>query len=138
VLKGDVGRGLVVRLSAVLARGDRLSGVVKAVSEHEGKPQVRMRLPSVNAPPLAAQLQECGLSVGSEVPGTVKNVVEYGLFVQVAEGVDNGLVHVSTLPGRSVLGFDVGTVVRVEILSAAENPKRAGAISLGLRYIGRV
>ena len=62
---------------------------------------------------------------GLELSGTVRNVVDFGAFVDIGVKQD-GLVHRSKLRGRQL---SVGQVVEVEILEVDE---RRGRISLGL------
>ena len=62
---------------------------------------------------------------GLELSGTVRNVVDFGAFVDIGVKQD-GLVHRSKLRGRQL---SVGQVVEVEIL---EVDARRGRISLGL------
>ena len=61
---------------------------------------------------------------GLEVTGTVRNVVDFGAFVDIGVKQD-GLVHRSKLRGRSL---SVGQVVEVEILEVDE---KRGRDSLG-------
>ena len=78
---------------------------------------------------LLANLQE-----GQEVKGIVKNLTDYGCFVEIEEGVE-GLVHVSEMdwtnknihPSKVV---NVGDVVDVMVLDIDEERRR---ISLGLK-----
>ncbi len=62
---------------------------------------------------------------GLELKGTVRNVVDFGAFVDIGVKQD-GLVHRSKLKGRRL---SVGQVIDVEILEVDE---RRGRISLGL------
>ena len=71
---------------------------------------------------------------GSEVKGIVKNLTDYGCFVEILDGVE-GLVHVSEMdwtnknihPSKVV---SVGDVVEVMVLEVDEERRR---ISLGLK-----
>jgi ribosomal protein S1 len=63
--------------------------------------------------------------VGSVLRGRVQNVTNYGLFVEIAEGVD-GLVH-ATDPGLVLLGVpDVGERIQVRIDSFDPARRRVG------------
>lgn len=62
---------------------------------------------------------------GLELSGTVRNVVDFGAFVDIGVGRD-GLVHRSKLRGRHL---SVGQVIDVEILEVDE---KRGRISLGV------
>ena len=80
-------------------------------------------------------LEARDLKPGMELQGTVRNVVDFGAFVDI--GVhQNGLVHISKLPRRvqhpSQL-LSVGDVVTVWVLEADEKKKR---ISLTMKKPG--
>ena len=62
---------------------------------------------------------------GLELKGTVRNVVDFGAFVDIGVKQD-GLIHRSKLKGKRL---SVGQVVDVEVLEVDE---RRGRISLGL------
>ena len=66
------------------------------------------------------------LKPGMELQGTVRNVVDFGLFVDIGVHQD-GLVHVTQLPWRVKHPSDrlaVGDVVTVWVLSVDEGKKR--------------
>ncbi len=62
---------------------------------------------------------------GMELDGTVRNVVDFGAFVDIGVKQD-GLIHRSQIPYGTVLS--VGDIIKVEILSVE---KERGRISLG-------
>ena len=69
------------------------------------------------------------LKVGMELSGTVRNVTDFGAFVDIGVHQD-GLVHISQIckkfirhPGEVL---HVGDVVRVKVLSVENNGKRIG------------
>lgn len=65
------------------------------------------------------------LKVGMILSGTVRNVVDFGAFVDIGVKQD-GLLHISKIPRGEQLG--VGDILAVEILSV---DKERGRISLG-------
>lgn len=76
------------------------------------------------------------LEVGQTISGPVRNITDYGLFIQVAEGID-GLLHVSdvswteeqiTLSKR----FELGQELEVKVLSIDPEQQR---IALGLKQL---
>lgn len=75
------------------------------------------------------------LKPGMELQGTVRNVIDFGVFVDIGVHQD-GLVHISKLPRRvkhpSEL-LSVGDVVTVWVLSVDEGKKR---ISLTMKKPG--
>ncbi|MFA7484347.1 MAG: S1 RNA-binding domain-containing protein, partial [Vulcanimicrobiota bacterium] len=62
---------------------------------------------------------------GLELTGTVRNVVDFGCFVDIGVKQD-GLIHRSKLKGRQL---SVGQVIEVEVLEVDEG---RGRIGLGL------
>jgi small subunit ribosomal protein S1 len=71
------------------------------------------------------------LNAGQVTEGTVTNVVEFGAFVDLGEGVE-GLVHVSEMPsGAAMFGeLDPGSTVNVRVLEVDPERRR---ISLSLK-----
>jgi small subunit ribosomal protein S1 len=74
------------------------------------------------------------LSVGSLVEGTVKNITDYGVFIDLG-GVD-GLLHITDISwGRGVhpsKRFSIGDRVTVKVINFDED---SGRISLGLKQL---
>jgi small subunit ribosomal protein S1 len=75
-----------------------------------------------------------GLSHGDVVEGTVTQVVDFGAFVDLGEGVE-GLVHVSEMPGGegTKATLEPGSNVYVQVLRIDPRRRR---ISLSLRTFG--
>ena len=69
------------------------------------------------------------LKPGMELSGTVRNVIDFGAFVDIGVHQD-GLVHISEIADRYVKHpsevLSVGDVVRVKVLSVDEKKKRIG------------
>jgi len=65
------------------------------------------------------------LQIGMRLKGTVRNVVDFGAFVDIGVKQD-GLLHISKIPKGTRLA--VGEVIEVEILGV--EPER-GRIQLG-------
>lgn len=84
--------------------------------------------PSISAPSIAIDVWHAAAArhpVGSVVRGVVHNVTNYGLFVEIAEGVD-GLVH-ATDPGLALLGVpDIGDAIKVRLASFDPARRRVG------------
>jgi small subunit ribosomal protein S1 len=74
------------------------------------------------------------ISVGSVIEGTVKNITDYGVFIDVG-GVD-GLLHITDISwgrtGHPAKRFSLGDQVTVKIINFDEN---SGRISLGLKQL---
>ncbi|MGC1274087.1 MAG: 30S ribosomal protein S1 [Planctomycetaceae bacterium] len=74
--------------------------------------------------------------IGAKVKGTVRNLTNYGAFVELEEGVD-GLLHVSDMSWTRKLShanemLKKGDVVECEVLSVDEERRR---IALGLKQL---
>jgi small subunit ribosomal protein S1 len=74
--------------------------------------------------------------IGRKVSGTVRNLTNYGAFVELEEGVD-GLLHVSDMSWTRKLShanemLKKGDVVECEVLSVDEERRR---IALGLKQL---
>lgn len=68
------------------------------------------------------------LHSGMKVKGIVRNVVDFGAFVDINAG-DDGLIHISTFPKRE-MKLLIGDVVQVEILAVDISRKRISLILL--------
>lgn len=67
--------------------------------------------------------------VGSKIDGTITNVTDFGVFVELEEGIE-GLVHISEVAGEKLktpLGkFQVGDVVSAKVLNINPKERRIG------------
>ena len=63
------------------------------------------------------------------VKGKITNVTDFGLFVEVEEGIE-GLIHVSELPkvegGNPMEGFKVGDEVEALVVHVSREDKKIG------------
>ncbi len=82
--------------SDLLKQGDRVDAVVLSVKPPAGTEQGRISLGLKQALADPWLEVERKFPVGSEVEGPVTKLMNFGAFVQVAEGID-GLVHVSEI-----------------------------------------
>ena len=77
------------------------------------------------------------LKPGMELTGTVRNVIDFGAFVDIGVHQD-GLVHVSQIADRYIKHpsevVSVGDVVKVVVLEVDEKKKR---ISLSMKQAGK-
>ena len=73
------------------------------------------------------------LEVGMTLNGTVRNVVDFGAFVDIGVGID-GLVHISQISDKfikDIMGeINVGEIVEVRVLDLDSDRNR---ISLSMR-----
>ena len=95
----------------------RLAGLARAAHPREDLPRPILRNDVLSMDDLAPGLQ---------LDGTVRNVVDFGAFVDIGVKQD-GLLHRSQIPHGTVLS--VGDVIDLEILNV---DKERGRIGLGL------
>ena len=74
--------------------------------------------------------------VGSEIEGKIRNITEFGLFVQLAEDID-GMVHLydiswSKKPDEAIAEYNKGDTVKVKVLEVAIERER---IALGIKQL---
>ena len=54
--------------------------------------------------------------IGSILDGEIKRILDFGMFVEVVEGVE-GLLHKSKLNSKNLEDFKVGDKIKVKVLS---------------------
>ena len=73
---------------------------------------------------------------GTRVSGTVKSVTDFGIFVELEEGIE-GLIHISQLPkgkqSNPLMGFQVKDEIEAEVVNVSQENKRIG---LSVRKLG--
>ncbi len=67
---------------------------------------------------------------GTRVSGKVTNITDFGLFVELEEGIE-GLIHVSQLPkgqqdAKDLKDFEVGSEIDAEVVNVSQKDKRIG------------
>jgi len=72
---------------------------------------------------------------GTRVTGTVTNVTDFGIFVELEEGIE-GLIHVSEVPkdkrGSALSKFQVDDVIQAKVISVSPEDKK---IALSLKKL---
>jgi ribosomal protein S1 len=73
------------------------------------------------------------LSIGQTVEGTVTKIVDFGVFVDLGEGVE-GLVHESEIPDGKAACEDLeqGKLIHVRVLRINRWKRRIGLSLLGI------
>ena len=76
------------------------------------------------------------LKVGSAVEGKIRNITEFGLFIQMTDEID-GMVHMSDLawdrdPDQVIKEYNKGDVIKVKILEIDPDKER---IALGVKQL---
>ncbi|RJR27523.1 MAG: S1 RNA-binding domain-containing protein, partial [Desulfobacteraceae bacterium] len=66
---------------------------------------------------------------GTRVTGTVTNVTEFGIFLQLEEGVE-GLIHISEIPkdkrGNPSSRFQIDDVIQAKVINVSKEDKKIG------------
>ena len=67
--------------------------------------------------------------VGSEITGTITNITDFGVFVELEEGIE-GLVHVSEISKEKIktpVGmFNVGDIINAKVMNINSDERRIG------------
>jgi small subunit ribosomal protein S1 len=122
----------VTRPNEVLAVGDVVEAVVLGINREEQKVSLGMRQLEPN-PWLHVHEK---FPVGSQIKGRVRNLTNFGAFVELAEGID-GMVHVSDMswtrkinhPSEVLKKGDMVEAVVLEVEAANQR------ISLGMKQL---
>ncbi len=115
--------------SDVLKQGDRVDAVILSIKPEERR--IALGLKQTLADPWVDAQRT--FAVGSQVEGPVTKIMNFGAFVQIAEGVE-GLVHISEIVADRRLNHPsdalrVGQVVQAQVL-AIDSEKRQIKLSM--------
>ena len=118
--------------SKVVKPGDQVESVVLEVNTKDRR--ISLGLKQLEANPWTTVEQR--YSVGSVVEGRVRNMTDFGAFIEIEEGID-GLVHISDLSWTKRVKHPSeilrkGSVVQAVILAIDANHKR---LSLGVKQL---
>lgn len=121
----DLSRKNVGHPSEVLQRGDEVEAVIIAIDPQ----RQRISLSIKDCQPDEWDGFVASHDIGDVLPGTVKRITEFGIFVEVANGVE-GLVHVSEIPKaptqRIERMFKIADEIRVRIIRVDKEARRLG------------
>jgi small subunit ribosomal protein S1 len=101
--------------------------VVQAKVLYIDKDNERFSLSIKDLAPNPWQTIDARFPVNSIVTGTITNITDFGLFVELEEGIE-GLIHVSEL-GRDkqkMAGLKVGDLVRAKVIHSSAQERRIG------------
>ena len=101
--------------------------VVQAKVLYIDKENERFSLSIKDLTPNPWQTIDQRFPVGSVVSGPITNITDFGLFVEVEEGIE-GLIHISEL-GRDkqkMAALKVGDVIRAKVIHASPTERRIG------------
>ena len=129
----DLSWGRVKHPSSIISVGEEIE--VKILRFDNEKERVSLGLKQVRENPWN-KVQE-NYEVGKKTTGEIVSVKEYGLFVELADGVE-GLVHISEMSWVGAIKnpakhFTVGEKIEAQILDVDIEGRR---ISLGLKQLG--
>ncbi|GAB4144297.1 MAG: 30S ribosomal protein S1 [Planctomycetaceae bacterium] len=118
--------------SELVKTGDQVEVVVLGINEE--KQEISLGMKQTQANPWDDVAQK--YPPGSNVKGTVRNLTNYGAFIELEEGVD-GLLHVSDMSWTRKIShanemLKRGDEIECQILSVDEDRKR---IALGLKQL---
>ncbi len=116
----------------MLAIGDRIEAVVLDIDKDNRKISLGMKQLESN-PWLDAETK---YTVGTKVKGKIRNVTDYGAFVELEDGID-GLIHVSDISWTKRVGhpkdvFKKGEKVEAIVLAVDATNRK---ISLGIKQL---
>jgi len=121
----------VEKPSDVVKEGDKVT--VKVLKVDKENERIGLSIKETQAGPWASVAEE--FKAGSIVNGTVKRLVSFGAFVEVAPGIE-GLVHISQIANRRVNTpgevLKEGQEVQVKVLDVVPQEQR---ISLSIRAV---
>lgn len=106
-------------------RGDTVQAVVLDIE----KENERFSLGIKQMQPDPWKTVEERYEVGKEITGTVTNITDFGIFVELEEGIE-GLVHVSEISKEKVKTpssrFNVGDVITAKVMNINSDERRIG------------
>lgn len=118
--------------SEMLAIGDIVEAVVLAIDKDNQKISLGIKQTEINP---WEDIEDKYL-VGTKIKGKIRNITEYGVFVELEEGID-GLIHTSDISWTNrnfspAKMFKKGQKIEATVLSVDSAAKR---ISLGLKQL---
>ncbi len=118
--------------SEVVAIGDMVDVVVLGISKEKEEISLGMKQTEVNP----WELVEEKYPIGTVIKGRVRNMTNYGAFIEIEEGID-GLLHVSDMSWTKKVNHpsevvNKGDTVEVIILSVDQERKR---VALGMKQL---
>jgi small subunit ribosomal protein S1 len=116
--------------------GDKVKVMVLAIDREGGRMRMRLSIKRLEPDPWALVFEK--FKVGDKIHGAITNITDFGVFVQLHEGVD-GLVHISDISWTEHVThpterYKKGDAVDVVILGIDRDNKR---ISLGIKQLDR-
>ncbi len=111
--------------SELFKKGDKIQAVVLNIDKE--KERFSLGVKQLQPDPWESAPER--FPVGSKVTGKITNVTDFGIFVELEEGIE-GLIHVSEIaPGRpkSPVGkYDVGSEITAKVINVSPKDRRIG------------
>lgn len=130
----DMTWGRISHPSELLNIGDQIT--VKVLSFDKDNEKISLGLKQLSENPWEQAASH--IKIGDKIKGTVSSIADYGLFVEVAKGVE-GLVHISEISWTDRITdlhkkFRIGDSVEVLVVSFDKDNRR---MSLSIKQLGR-
>ncbi len=111
--------------SEIYKKGDVIQAIVLEIDK--GQERFSLGIKQLQADPWDTVAER--YEVGKEITGTITNVTDFGVFVELEEGIE-GLVHVSEISKEKIktpVGqFDVGQVMTAKVMNINSDERRIG------------
>jgi small subunit ribosomal protein S1 len=111
--------------SEIYKKGDVIQAIVLEIDK--GQERFSLGIKQLQADPWDTVAER--YEVGKEITGTVTNVTDFGVFVELEEGIE-GLVHVSEISKEKIktpVGqFEVGQVMTAKVMNINSEERRIG------------
>ncbi len=118
--------------SELYKKGDVVQAVVLDIEKDNGR--FSLGIKQLETDPWTTLEQR--YKVGKEITGTITNITDFGVFVELEEGIE-GLVHISEISNEKIktpVGqFNVGDVITAKVMNINSNERRIG---LSIKKLG--
>lgn len=130
----DMTWGRIAHPSELVRLGDRIT--VKVLSFDKNNEKISLGLKQLSENPWEEVSKE--LQPGKRISGTISSVTDYGLFIEVAPGIE-GLVHISEISWTDRISdlknrYKVGDTIEVLVVSVDTNNRR---MSLSIKQLDK-
>ena len=129
----ELAHGMVAKAADVVQVGETVQVRVLRVDKDAKPPRITLSRKQTMANPIIEAIG--AITVGSTVTGTVKRITPFGVFIEIAPGVE-GLVHISEISHERVPSPDravkIGTEVTAKVLST---DAQRGRVSLSIKAL---
>jgi small subunit ribosomal protein S1 len=111
--------------SEVFKKGDLVQAIVLDIDK--GNERFSLGIKQLQTDPWKTVAERYG--VGKEITGTVTNITDFGVFVELEEGIE-GLVHISEISKEKIKSpsdqFAVGDMITAKVMNINSDERRIG------------